>query len=46
MISLVEIQINYHLLDVPYDINENLFRGDLYFMVMSSNRNEHITKHQ
>ena len=40
------MQINYYLLDATCDINENLFRGDLHFTIMSSNRNELITKHQ
>ena len=45
IISLIETQINHHLLDTTYNINENLFHSDLHFTIMSSNRNELIIKH-
>ena len=46
IISLVETQINYHLLDSTHDANENLFRGDQHFTTMSSNSKRLIAKHQ
>ena len=44
--SLVETQINHHLLDFTCDVNEKKFRGDQHFTMMSNNSKELVAKHQ